>query len=104
MKKLIITLLLIPTLSFAAPFLVCDPQAGIQTYKVTGPAWVPLSVPAQTDGSIKMDVAASAVGGTTLTVAACITDVVWGEACSAAVNFTFARPGSPTVTNLRLVK
>lgn len=98
MKKLllIVAFLLIPALGLASPFLVCDPQAGITTYKLTGSAWVPVSVPAQTDGSIKMDLAASTVGNNALTVAACIVDPVWGEACSVYVPFAYTRPGVPT--------
>jgi len=87
----------------ASPFLVCDPQAGVTTYKLTGPAWVPTTVPAQTDGSIKMDVAASAIGANSLTVAACIADPLWGESCSAYVPFAYTRPlvpGIPADTRL----
>jgi hypothetical protein len=105
MKKfcMILSFLLIPVFSFASPFLVCDPQAGITTYKLTGPAWVPVAVPAQPDGSIRMDVAPSLVGQTSLTVAACITDPVWGESCSTTVPFVFTRPGTPNAaTNIKL--
>ena len=99
MKKLIlITLFLaLPGIVFAAPFLVCDPQAGITTYKLTGPAWVPATVVAQADGSIKMDAASAAVGVTALTVSACVTSADWPvENCSVAVPFSFTRPASPT--------
>ena len=95
MKKLIIFLILFPSIAFAAPFLVCDPQTGVTHYKLTGPAWVPVSVPAQADGSIKMDVAASIVGANSMTVKACIGDPLWGELCSDAVPFAFTRPGAP---------
>ena len=98
MKKLILIamLLLIPTLVFASPFLVCDPQTGIVFYKLTGPAWVPTVVTAQADGSIKMDVAAAAIGITSLTVSACTTSPSWpDERCSITVPFTFTRPANP---------
>lgn len=80
---------------FAAPFLVCDPQAGVTSYKLTGPAWVPTTTPAQADGSIKMDVSTAITGSNALTVKACKTDALWGELCSSAVNFTFTRPSGP---------
>lgn len=106
MKKLIIILIVMAFASVceAAPFLICDPQAGVTHYKVTGPAWVPATVPAQPDGSIRMDVAASPQGVNALTLAACITDM-WGERCSTDVNFSYARPGAPGGPgNLRLVQ
>ena len=47
----------------ASPFIVCDPQATVTFYKVTGPAWVPTAnVTAQPDGSIKLDIATAPVG------------------------------------------
>lgn len=89
--------LLIPVFVSAAPFLICDPQGGVTTYKLTGPPWVPVTVPAQADGSIKMDVTAATVGANALTVAACIVDPIWGEACSVYVPFEFSRPSSPVI-------
>ena len=99
MKKLlfILAMVLIPTLSFSAPFLYCDPQTGVTDYKLTGPAWVPATVAAQADGSIKMDVSGANVGSNSLTVAACKTDPVWGQLCSSFVPFTFTRPAAPTI-------
>ncbi len=106
MKKiiaLILGMLLCATLSYAGPFLVCDPQAGVTSYKLTGPAWVPASTPAQADGSLKLDLATSVIGVNALTVAACKTDPLWGEACSATVPFSFTRPLPPAITsNIRL--
>lgn len=102
MRKLLIAVLLglalfclAYGLGICAPFLVCDPQAGITSYKLTGPAWVPATSTAIADGSIRMDVAAATVGSNALTVAACKTDPIWGELCSAPTNFTFTRPASP---------
>jgi hypothetical protein len=107
MKKFIlgvlIAILLFPVMGLAAPFLVCDPQTGITYYKLTGPAWVPATSPAQADGSIKMDVAAALVGSNALTVAACVTNTIWGEVCSTTVPFSFSRPAAPaTTSNIRL--
>lgn len=98
MKKiLIVVILLFASSANAAPFMVCDPQAGVETYKLTGPAWVPASVPAAADGSIKMDVAQSIVGTTSLTVKAC--KGVW---CSDPVPFDFTRPAVAASVNIRL--
>ena len=91
---------------FASPFLVCDPQTGVTSYQLTGPSWVPtIPVPAQADGSIKLDVATASVGANSLTVKACITDPLWGVMCSDAVPFVFTRPASPSVpAGIGLVK
>lgn len=70
---------------FASPFLVCDPQVGVATYELTG--WTPTIIPAQSDGSLRMDVASAVVGTTALTVKACN---VWG--CSTTVPFDLVRP------------
>jgi len=107
MRKLILSLyfviLLVPSFSFAAPFLVCDPQSGVTNYKLTGPSWVLTSVSAQPDGSIKMDVSGSTVGSNSLTIAACKSNPIWGEMCSSTVPFTFTRPGPPgNATNTKL--
>ena len=100
---IIISILLMSTVAYSAPFLVCDPQTDVTLYKLTGPAWVPVSVPAQPDGSIRMDVAAAIVGSTSLTVAACKDDVVWGELCSPFVPFSFVRPSAAAPpANIRL--
>lgn len=96
MKKLLfLAILLFSVPAFAGPFMTCDPQTGVTSYKLTGPAWVPATVPAEADGSIHMDVAASPVGENSLTVAACTTHGAWGELCSVFVPFVFARPGLP---------
>jgi len=112
MKKLILIVLamacmgvlLYAPISFAAPFLVCDPQTGVTSYQLTGPVWVPTAlVPAQADGSIKLDVATANVGANSLTVKACKTDPIWGVMCSDAVPFQFVRPSSPSLpTSLSL--
>ncbi len=80
----------------ASPFIVCDPQATVTFYKVTGPAWVPTNVPAQPDGSIKMDIATMTVGTSAMTFVACN---MWGtiENCSTPTPFTLDRPSTPVV-------
>lgn len=106
MKRLLLTalILLLPSLAFAGPFVVCDPQAGVTHYRLTGPAWVPATSTAIADGSIKLDVAAAIQGNNALTVSACIANATWGELCSTASPFAFGKPGAPTgPMNLRLV-
>jgi len=108
MKKLFIVtaILLVAGTCFANPFLVSDPQTGITLYKLTGPAWVVPSSPANLDGSLHLDVANSGIGENALTVAACSSDPMWGESCSDPVPFVFARPSlaKPSgVMNLRLI-
>jgi hypothetical protein len=107
MKKIVLLTLAIVFMSslvYAAPFLVCDPQTGVTSYKLTGPAWVPASVPAQADGSLKLDVSVAAIGTNSLTAAACKTDPTWGEVCSSSVPFAFTRPSPPaTIGNIRLI-
>lgn len=108
MKKIIAfiafaLLLIFATAALAAPFVVCDPQAGVTHYKLTGPAWVPATVPAQPDGSLKLDVAASVDGVNAITVAACIAagpqpDGWPVERCSIFVPFSFTRPSPPAST------
>jgi hypothetical protein len=91
------TVLLVSTVVFASPFIVCDPQTGVTFYKVTGPAWVPTgNITAQTDGSIKMDIATATVGSNSLNFRACN---MWGtiENCSTASPFTFTRPSVPQI-------
>jgi hypothetical protein len=78
---------------WAAPFLECDPQTGVEWYELTGlPAPLDGShVPAQADGAIRMDLAQTPIGGPyALRVRACN---IWG--CSDYVPFEFARPGAP---------
>jgi hypothetical protein len=91
------------TMALASPFIVCDPQAGVTFYKVTGPAWVPTTnITAQTDGSIKMDIATAPIGTSALGFRACN---LWGtiENCSTSSPFSFTRPVAPvTPVNTRL--
>jgi hypothetical protein len=101
MKKILLGVLLLlffSTIVSANPFLVCDPQAGVAKYKISGPTWVnpngvqPIEVTAQLDGSLKFDVAASGIGINNLSVAACSTEPIWGESCSEPFPFSFTRP------------
>jgi hypothetical protein len=63
---LILALCLFPTLLFASPFLVCDPQTGVTQYTIEvkqGTAVIETATfAAQADGSGKWDLAKYAVG------------------------------------------
>lgn len=99
MKKILLialAMVFVASSVFASPFLVCDPQAGVTNYQLTGPSWVPTApVPAQADGSIKLDVTTASVGANSLTVKACRDDPIWGVLCSEAAPFIFTRSASP---------
>ena len=100
MKRMMITAvliacLLVPATGFAFPFVEYDPQAGVTFYKLTGAAWLPATIPARADGSVKIDVAESPVGASTIAAAACVSDPIWGELCAAPTPFGYTRPGSP---------
>lgn len=104
MKKVyvlaVLTLLLFTYASVsAAPFLVCDPQAGVTHYSLTlgGNAVV---TPAQTDGSLRYDVAVLPAGNTSGTVAAGRPYTMGGapqEAMewSSSVPFDLGKPATP---------
>lgn len=99
MKKIflsVVIVILMSSVCLADPFLVCDPPLAGEpipvTYKLTGGAWVPTSVPAMADGTIRLDLVNAPTGTNSMTVAACgVPDDVW-EVCSDAVPFTFIRP------------
>jgi len=42
--------LVIIGLAYASPFLICDPQVGVERYEITG--WTPSTITAQADGSL----------------------------------------------------
>ena len=92
--------------AWAQPYIVCDPQATITYYKVTGAAWVPATVPAQADGSIKMSITTAPGGTSNLNFSACRdVDPIWGEQCSDTAPFSFSRPAKPaTPVGAKLVK
>ena len=53
---------------FAKAKRVCDPNAGVTRYTLTGPSWLPTTVAAQSEGSLKVDVSAAAVGTNSVTL------------------------------------
>jgi len=92
MKKAVITLAVIISCAIAAnaaPFLICDPQAGVETYNLFADGeQVAGGIPVQADGSLRYDLAGMAPGAYTFTVEACN---VWG--CS-EVSDPFVSPGA----------
>ena len=105
---LLLALVLLAVSAQAAPFLGCDPYpsegAKPTYYIITGAAWIPATVPAQADGSVRMDVAQAAVGTTPLVVKACMMDPSWGEVCSVTVPFDLVRPSPLSKpANIKLV-
>jgi hypothetical protein len=104
LKNVIVALILgmliclgIIAMSHASPFLVCDPQAGVTSYQLTGMPWVPTgNVAAQADGSVKYDVQGAIIGSNAISIKACKVDPLWGTVCSTATPFTFPRPDLST--------
>ena len=109
MKKLIVLgIILFATSVMASPFLVSDPNPGVTLYKVTnvsGGVTESITCTPEADGSLKTDVAGVKSGVNNITVTACASQPVWGEVCSASVNFTFTRPAVPVIpANIRLIQ
>jgi hypothetical protein len=75
-----------------AATLISDPNPGAEYYRITGASFITATIPAQTDGSIRVDVSAAVVGTTTIGVRACKSDVWNGEVCSVSVPFDLVRP------------
>ena len=93
MKRLLViaAIVLMASTAWAAPFIVCDPQAGVVSYEITG-LGEPVSFVAQPDGSLKYDLAAVQSGTYTLTVSACN---VWGCSSTAPFGFSKQLPSAP---------
>jgi hypothetical protein len=90
--------------SEASPFLVCDPQATVTHYKITGDAFWAGNIIAQVDGSIRSELATIPTGVHNIQVVACRTSDGWPEVCSTAAPFTFIRPGVPVIpTGIKLL-
>lgn len=99
MKKLLMVLavLLFATSAYAAPFLVCDPQAGVVGYEISGLVGEPVSFVAQADGSLKYDLSPIPSGTYNVTVAACN---MWGCSSTAPFVFTKQLPSAPAGVRL----
>lgn len=109
MKKIltiaILLALFVPEIVLASPFLVCDPQVGVDYYTVSGlPASIDashISVDPTGKYGFTLDLASLPVGTYTVRGKACSN--LWG--CSADSNpFGFTRPENTTgPINLRLI-
>lgn len=95
----VVIMVLFASVCMATPFLVCDPPLAGEpiptSYQLTGGAWVPASVPAQADGSIKLDLVNAPTGTNSMTVKACGAPSEEWEECSEPVPFSFTRPLAP---------
>jgi len=95
---LIMTILLFPIEALCSPFLVCDPQATVTHYKITGDAFWTGNIASQADGSLRTELATIPVGTHTVQAVACRTGDGWPEVCSVpTLPFTFIRPGVPVI-------
>lgn len=81
----------------ASPFLISDPQSGVASYQFTGDTFFQ-TIAAQTDGSLRYDVAGIPNGSHAITVSACN---MWG--CSVTVPFEFSAATPSVPKGLRLV-
>jgi hypothetical protein len=87
-------------LSLLSPFLVCDPQAGVTYYTITGDPFFTGNIPAQADGSIKKDLAGIPAGTHTIQAVAC--SELWGCSTPSPFSLSSASPVSPGA--LRITK
>lgn len=109
MKKLLILVFVLmgfAGVAMANPFLVSGPVAGAATYSVqnlgtlTNPA-----IPAQADGSLKLDLASLPPGTYNITVQACAGETDVWRSCSDPANFTFTRPaGLGSIPNIAITR
>lgn len=100
MKKILcIIMILFASTAIASPYLVCDPQAGVETYLISEAGQPDMAAAAQTDGSIKYDLASVADGTHTWSVKACN---IWG--CSGPSPFSFTKSLPAPAGSLKIVK
>lgn len=102
MRKVIIGVLAILLLSapvWAAPFLVCDPQEGVEWYIIQEGGQTDIKTPAEADGAIKYDLGSVPEGSHLWNVKACN---VWG--CSETSPFSFTRLLPGNLQNIRIVE
>ena len=65
-----------------------NPQPGATLYQLTGPSWLPASIPA-TSGTFRLDLGPIAQPGTySITSKACKVDPLWGIQCGPVGNYT----------------
>jgi len=83
----------------AKPLIVCDPQEGVIGYEITGVPGVPGTIAAQTDGSIRYDLAGIPAGTYNVSVKPCN---IW-DCGEAAVMPPFSKTVPVKPVNLRIV-
>ena len=96
-QTILFTLMLISTVAWASPFLVCDPspQAVGLSFEVREGTTVLYTGKNQPDGSIKVDISNIAVGSHTLTARYITADPLWSTPVSPdSVPLVFVRPSS----------
>ena len=86
--------------AWASPYMICDPQANVTYYTISGDTFWTGNVPAQPDGSIKSDLLGMAVGPHSIQVSAC--SDLWG--CSTPAPFSFSRPALQLPGALTIIK
>jgi hypothetical protein len=101
MKKLILIILAIPflaSISYASPFLVCDPQTGVTKYEIEVNGTILGQFNAETDGSAKVDLAGYSSGSYSFRLRAMGTDNWWSDFSDP---FDATKPGK--VGNVRII-
>jgi hypothetical protein len=98
---IIIGLFLWNTAAIAAPFLICDPQAGVETYTIfQDDTEIATGIPSEEDGSLKYDLEGINPGAYEFNAKACD---VWG--CSeVSANPTQSPAPSQPPTGLEMVR
>jgi hypothetical protein len=90
------------SVSWAGPFLVCDPPAdpdSVETYEIFKDGILLADgIPKQPDGSVRYDLDGTTPGRYTFTAKAC--NAVWG--CSGLSNPYVSPPGAGNPSNLRM--
>ena len=89
-------LLLLPTLAFSGPYLVCDTQEGVTKYELDIDGTVLTGITAEADGSIKYAMDAWLNTGTHNLIGRCGNVWGWSEWNADPFVFSSDAPGSPT--------
>jgi len=91
--------LLIPSLAFAEPFLVCDPQTNVTHYVITGDINVTVPATDLGDGTVRLqyDLNGIAEGTVNLELKA---KNIWGESVAVPFDFVKALPAVPGGTRI----
>lgn len=91
--------MLIPSLAFTAPFLICDPQTNVTHYVITGSINVTVPATDLGDGTFQLQLDLAGISGGTYDLEVKAKNV-WGESVAAPFDFTKALPD--VVTGVRI--